>query len=140
MLEPSGASRAEEPVQSAGHVLKLGDRCCFGQAELAARQRVHGGGRLRGGVCGLYGVFADGQLLGHPGHRHSRVDHLLDAACPLGVGEVLLLIVSDDLVHDAVDSLLAGIAGCGRQHIDRNAGQPDFAGGKGAPLAVADAD
>jgi len=29
------------------------------------------------------------------------------------------LIVGDDLVHDAVDGLLAGVSGTGRQHIDR---------------------
>jgi hypothetical protein len=58
----------------------------------------------------------------------------------LGVGEVPLLIVGDDLVHDAVDDLLAGIGSGRRQHVDRNAGQADFAGCKGAPLAVADVD
>ncbi len=49
------------------------------------------------------------------------------------------MIVGDDLVHDAVDGLLAGIGRNGRQHIDGNAGQSDFAGSKSAPLAVADA-
>lgn len=53
------------------------------------------------------------------GHRESRIDHLLDAACPLGIGEVILLIVGDDLVHEALD----GVVGCGgRQHVDRDGG------------------
>ncbi len=47
---------------------------------------------------------------------------ICDAACPLGVGEVLLLIVGDDLVHDALDGLLTGVGGTGRQHVNRNAG------------------
>ena len=97
-------------------------------------------GGLRGGVGGLYGVLGDGQPLGHLGHRHPCVDHLLDAACPLGVGEVLLWSFSTICCTTRSTGCAGFIAGGGGQHIDRDAGQSGFAGGKGAPLPVADAD
>jgi hypothetical protein len=50
------------------------------------------------------------------------------------------LIVGDDLVHDAVDGLLAGVSGTGRQHIDRDRGQAHFAGGQRTPLTIPNAN
>jgi hypothetical protein len=50
------------------------------------------------------------------------------------------LIVGDDLVHDAVDGLLAGVSGTGRQHIDRDRGQAHFAGGQRTALTIPNAN
>ena len=50
------------------------------------------------------------------------------------------MIVGDDLVHDAVDGLLAGVSGTGRQHIDRDRGQAHFAGGQRTALTIPNAN
>jgi hypothetical protein len=46
-------------------------------------------------------------------HGQTGVDHLLDPARTLGVGEIALAVVGDDLVHDPVDRFGGGISGRG---------------------------
>jgi hypothetical protein len=73
---------------------------------------------------------------GHPRHGQTCVDHLLDATRALRVAQVALLVVGDDLVHDAVDRLGAGICCRRGEDVDGNRGQTDFARRDGSTLPV----
>ena len=69
-------------------------------------------------------------------HGQTCVDHLLDAPRALRVAQVALLVVGDDLVHDAVDRLGGGICCRRGEDVDRNRGQTDFARRDGSTLPV----
>jgi hypothetical protein len=103
---------------------------------LHALKRFEGHAGLGGGFCGLHGVFGHRQFLRDSGHGQTCVDHLRDAACTLGVGQVALLVVGDYLVHDSVDGFGGGICCRGGGHVDRHGAQADFAGRHGATLPV----
>jgi hypothetical protein len=116
-------------------VLELGERGRLGEADLPAFERFQRHAGLGGGLGGRHGILAHRQL-GHPRHGQTCVDHLLDAPRALRVAEVALLVVGDDLVHDAVDRLGGGICCRRGEDVDRNRGQTDFARRDGSTLPV----
>jgi len=63
--------------------------------------------------------------------------YLVDALGALGVGERGALVVGDDLLGDGLGGGAVGVGAFGADHIDRDGGQCDLAGGQDAALAVA---
>jgi hypothetical protein len=55
----------------------------------------------------------------------------------LSVGQLALVVVGDDLVHDPVDGLSGRVCCSGWQHVHRHRAQPELAGRHGAALTVA---
>jgi len=129
---------AQETIDSVRVVLELGEGFGLAEVELARVQRVERGGRLGGGSGGVDHVSGHGQLLGDLGGRHARVEHLLDGAGALPVGQVLAPVVGDHLLDDPLDRRGVGVSIVGRDDVDRDAGQPDLARSEGSALTLAD--
>jgi hypothetical protein len=67
--------------------------------------------------------------LGHFRRRQPGIDHLLNAACPLGIRERLALVVFDDLLGDALGHLGLLVSAAGGTDVDRDRVQPGLARG-----------
>ena len=65
------------------------------------------------------------------------VEHLLNAAHPLGVGERLALIVLHDLLGNPLNHLGLLVAVSDLPHVDRDGGQAGLTRGQGAALTGA---
>jgi hypothetical protein len=77
---------------------------------------------------------------GDLGDRHPCVDHLLDTARPLDVGELPALVVLNDLLSNTFDQLGRFVACGDGPDIHRNGSESGFARGEGSALACARAE
>jgi hypothetical protein len=100
-------------------LLELCEHSGLGEADLPAFERFKRNAGLGGGLRNRYGVLAHRQLLGDLRHGQAEVNKLLNSARTLSIGQVEVLIVGDDLVHDPLDRLGGGVSCGGGHDVDR---------------------
>ncbi len=105
--------------------------------------RIEGGargGRRADGGGGFDLGAGQAHRFGNLGHRRAEVEHLSDTGGALPIGQVVAVIVRDDLLGDPLDAAFA-VAGGGVQ-CDQGGktGQTGVTTGKNSALAVADPD